>query len=38
MTNATKPAITPQDDNFHFADMGDKWWMTETAWFSFCKP
>ncbi|WP_324739851.1 hypothetical protein U8326_09060 [Tsuneonella sp. CC-YZS046] len=26
------------DDNFHFAQMGDRWWMTETAWFSFCIP
>lgn len=30
--------ITAADDNFHFAQMGDRWWMTETAWFSFCIP
>ena len=30
--------FTPRDDNFHFADMGDRWWMTETSWFSFCNP
>lgn len=30
--------ITPADDNFHFATMGDRWWMTETSWFSFCAP
>lgn len=30
--------ITNRDDQFHFASMGDRWWMTETAWFSFCVP
>ncbi|MFA7594892.1 MAG: hypothetical protein WCY92_00945 [Novosphingobium sp.] len=30
--------IMASDDNFHFAQMGDRWWMTETAWFSFCIP
>ena len=30
--------ITPADDNFHFATMGDRWWMTETSWFAFCVP
>ena len=30
--------ITARDDQFHFARMGDRWWMTETAWFSFCVP
>ncbi len=30
--------ITASDDSFHFAQMGDRWWMTETAWFSFCIP
>lgn len=30
--------ITAGDDGFHFADMSDRWWITETAWFSFCKP
>lgn len=32
------PAVTPQDDAFHFGQMSDRWWITETAWFSFCKP
>ena len=32
------PVFTPRDDNFHFAEMGDRWWMTETSWFSFCHP
>jgi hypothetical protein len=30
--------FTARDDNFHFAQMGDRWWMTETSWFSFCNP
>jgi len=30
--------ITARDDGFHFADMSDRWWITETAWFAFCKP
>ncbi|MDB5482431.1 MAG: hypothetical protein JWO83_3484 [Caulobacteraceae bacterium] len=30
--------FTPRDDDFHFAEMGERWWMTETCWFSFCKP
>lgn len=38
MTNSDRPAVSPLDDQFHFASMGDRWWMTETAWFSFCKP
>lgn len=38
MTVHDKPAVVPEDDNFHFDVLGDKWWMTETAWFSFCKP
>ncbi len=28
-------AFTARDDRFHFAEMGDAWWATETAWFSF---
>jgi len=28
----------PQDDNFHFDEMDDDWWATETAWFSFHHP
>ena len=30
--------ITPADDGFHFDQMSDRWWETETAWFSFCHP
>ena len=30
--------FTAADDNFHFKQMGDRWWMTETSWFSFCNP
>lgn len=30
--------FTPQDDSFHFDQMGDDWWATETAWFSFHHP
>lgn len=31
-------AFTPRDDRFHFDQMGDDWWATETAWFSFHDP
>lgn len=31
-------AFTARDDDFHFAEMGDRWWMTETSWFAFCNP
>lgn len=27
--------FTARDDRFHFAEIGDAWWATETAWFSF---
>lgn len=30
--------FTPRDDRFHFEIMGDDWWATETAWFSFHHP
>ncbi len=30
--------FTERDDRFHFAEMGDDWWATETAWFSFHHP
>ena len=30
--------FTARDDDFHFDLMGDRWWMTETSWFSFCNP
>lgn len=38
MNTHQKPLVGPEDDNFHFDTMGPRWWMTETAWFSFCKP
>jgi len=30
--------FTPLDDRFHFGEMSDRWWITETCWFSFCCP
>ncbi len=30
--------FTPRDDHFHFDEMGDDWWATETSWFSFHHP
>lgn len=30
--------LTPADDAFHRAVMSDRWWETETAWFSFNVP
>jgi hypothetical protein len=30
--------FTSQDDHFHFAEMGNDWWATETSWFSFHHP
>lgn len=38
MTEQSSTEITPRDDGFHFGEMSDRWWITETAWFSFCKP
>lgn len=35
--NAIRP-FGPEDDKFHFDRMSDRWWETETAWFSFCVP
>jgi len=31
-------AVTEEDDRFHFQRMSDRWWETETMWFSFCHP
>ena len=31
-------AFGPQDDDLHRAELGDRWWATETAWFSFHDP
>ena len=30
--------FSARDDEFHFDQMSDRWWETETAWFSFCHP
>ncbi len=30
--------FTDRDDRFHFSEMGEDWWATETAWFSFHHP
>ena len=30
--------FTARDDRFHFAELGDDWWATETSWFSFHHP
>ncbi len=30
--------FTAKDDGFHFDQMTDRWWETETCWFSFCEP
>ena len=30
--------FTARDDRLHLAEMGDDWWATETAWFSFHHP
>jgi hypothetical protein len=30
--------FTAADDGFHFNQMSDRWWETETAWFSFVVP
>jgi hypothetical protein len=34
----TKHAFTARDDQLHSDVMGDAWWATETAWFSFHNP
>jgi hypothetical protein len=31
-------SFTAADDGFHFDVMSDRWWETETAWYSFCVP
>ncbi len=30
--------FTPRDDHFHFDEIGDDWWATETSWWSFHHP
>ena len=32
------PTFTAADDRFHFHTMSDRWWETETCWFSFAVP
>jgi hypothetical protein len=34
----TDRMFTPRDDGFHFDQMSDDWWETETAWFAFHHP
>jgi hypothetical protein len=34
----TEHRFTARDDRFHFPDMGEDWWATETAWYSFHHP
>jgi hypothetical protein len=38
MNQIIPPSISNRDDSFHFEEMSDRWWITETAWFSFAKP
>lgn len=33
-----KPQFSAVDDGLHLAELGDDWWATETAWFSFHIP
>ena len=33
-----RPLFTAADDGFHFDVMSDRWWETETSWFSFHHP
>ena len=37
LTTVVSP-FTAGDDHFHFDQMSDRWWITETAWFAFCNP
>ena len=34
----TYPDIGPADDDFHDEEMSDRWWETETCWFSWNVP
>lgn len=39
MMDAHAPqAVGPDDDAFHFGSMSNRWWETETCWFSFHEP
>lgn len=35
---STESPFSARDDFFHFDTMSERWWETETAWFSFCVP
>lgn len=37
-SNQEAPTFTPRDDRFHRDVMSDRWWETETSWFSFHHP
>ena len=32
------PTFSPDDDDFHDGVMTDRWWETETSWFSWNVP
>ncbi|MFN0029615.1 MAG: hypothetical protein ACKV2O_20880 [Acidimicrobiales bacterium] len=36
--DAENRPFAPADDHFHFDVMSDRWWETETSWFSFHHP
>jgi hypothetical protein len=36
--DASTDQFSADDDRFHFGKLSDRWWETETAWFSFCHP
>ena len=38
MAPSAQAQFTADDDRFHFAQLSDRWWETETSWFSFCQP
>lgn len=38
MTSATNRVFTAEDDGFHFDVLSERWWETETCWFSFHHP
>ncbi|GMU79259.1 MAG: hypothetical protein AMXMBFR46_20520 [Acidimicrobiia bacterium] len=38
MSERTYPTFGPADDDFHDAVMSDRWWETETCWFSWNVP
>jgi hypothetical protein len=37
-TERTYRAFGPEDDDFHDEEMSDRWWETETCWFSWNVP